>query len=145
MSLLSVIGWDTHIQVMGHVDTCLETLRRLIAAGDMNGIPLAEAAIEEYWAATPVKARKSGLLYIQQILHERSARHSQSAKQGFRGHRGRLHRKKANDVVRPPQLAASSLRSRVSTPARKPIGLCERLCMPDGLFLGARLVLALEV
>ena len=69
MSLLSVIGWDTHIQVMGHVDTCLETLRRLIAAGDMNGIPLAEAAIEEYWAATPAKARRSGLLYIQQVLH----------------------------------------------------------------------------
>ena len=56
---------------MGHVDTCLGTLRRLIAAGDMNGVPLAEAAIEEYWAATPAKARKSGLLYIQQILHDR--------------------------------------------------------------------------
>jgi hypothetical protein len=46
-------------------------LRLLIGAGDMNGIPLAEAAIEEYWAATPIKARKSGLLYIQQILHDR--------------------------------------------------------------------------
>jgi hypothetical protein len=57
-------------QVMGHVDTCLGTLRRLIAAGDMNGIPVAEATIEEYWAATPARARKSGLLYIQQILHD---------------------------------------------------------------------------
>jgi hypothetical protein len=56
---------------MGHIDTCLGTLRLLIGAGDMNGIPLAEAAIEEYWAATPIKARKSGLLYIQQILHDR--------------------------------------------------------------------------
>jgi hypothetical protein len=56
---------------MGHLDTCLETLRRLIAAGDANGIPLAEAAIEEYWGATPAKARKSGLLYMQQILHDR--------------------------------------------------------------------------
>jgi hypothetical protein len=49
----------------------LGTLRHLIAEGDMNGVPLAEAAIEEYWAATPAKARKSGLLYIQQILHDR--------------------------------------------------------------------------
>jgi hypothetical protein len=48
----------------------LGALRRLIANGDMSGIPLAEAAIEEYWAATPAKARKSGLLYIQQILHD---------------------------------------------------------------------------
>jgi len=55
---------------MGHVDTCLEILRRLIAAGDMNDIPLAEAAIKEYWGATPAKARKSGLLYMQQILHD---------------------------------------------------------------------------
>ena len=56
---------------MGHIDTCLEILRRLIAEGDINGIPLAEAAIEEYWDATPAKARKSGLLYMQQILHDR--------------------------------------------------------------------------
>jgi hypothetical protein len=56
---------------MGHVDTCLGTLGRLIAAGDTNGIPLAEAAIEEYWDATPAKARRSGLLYMQQILHDR--------------------------------------------------------------------------
>lgn len=56
---------------MGHIDTCLGTLRRLIADGDMNGIPLAEAAIKEYWAATPTKARKSGSLYMQQILHDR--------------------------------------------------------------------------
>jgi hypothetical protein len=41
---------------MGHVDNCLGTLRYLISAGDMNGIQLAEAAIEEYWAATPAKA-----------------------------------------------------------------------------------------
>jgi hypothetical protein len=64
-------GSVPYIRVMGHVDTCLGILRRLIADGDMNGIPLAEAAIEEYWAATPAKARKSGLLYIQQILHDR--------------------------------------------------------------------------
>jgi hypothetical protein len=55
---------------MGHIDSCLGALRRLIDNGDMSGIPPAEAAIEQYWAATPAKARKSGLLYIQQILHD---------------------------------------------------------------------------
>ena len=58
---------------MGHIDSCLGALRRLIANGDMSSIPLVEAAIEEYWAATPTKARKSGLLYIQQILHDQRA------------------------------------------------------------------------
>jgi hypothetical protein len=52
------------------IDPCLETLRRLIAAGDMNGVPLAERAITEYWEGTPPRARSSGLLYMQQILHE---------------------------------------------------------------------------
>ena len=55
---------------MTQIETCLGNLRRLIAAGDVNGIPMVEAAIEEYWAATPAKARRSGLLYIQQILHD---------------------------------------------------------------------------
>jgi hypothetical protein len=54
---------------MSHIDNCLNTLRRLITVGDMNGIQMAENAIEEYWAATPLRARKSGLLYVQQILH----------------------------------------------------------------------------
>jgi hypothetical protein len=56
---------------MSHIDSCLNTLRRLIAEGDPSAIALAETAIEEYWVATPVRARKSGLLYIQQILHDR--------------------------------------------------------------------------
>jgi len=55
---------------MTQIDTCLGTLRRLTTAGDVNSIPMVEAAIEEYWAATPAKARRSGLLYIQQILHD---------------------------------------------------------------------------
>lgn len=54
---------------MGYIDTCLDTLRDLISAGNLNDMKLAEDAIEEYWAATPVRARKSGLLYIQQIIH----------------------------------------------------------------------------
>ena len=53
---------------MGHIDTCLDSLRRLIAAGDTNGILLAEKAIDEYLAATPVPARESGLRYVQQIV-----------------------------------------------------------------------------
>jgi hypothetical protein len=43
---------------MPHLDTCLGVLRRLIAKGDPNGIPLAERAINEYWEVTPAKARK---------------------------------------------------------------------------------------
>jgi hypothetical protein len=55
---------------MIRIDHCLDALRRLIAAGHTNGITLAERAIKEYWEGTPARARKSGLLYIQQILHE---------------------------------------------------------------------------
>src|ERR1700760_628703 len=58
-----------HIGLMGHIDYCLDALQRLIAKGDANDLPLAEEAIQQYWAATLVRARKSGLLYIQQILH----------------------------------------------------------------------------
>jgi len=36
----------------------------------MNGLQMAEKAIEKYWAATPVRARKSGLIYIRHILHD---------------------------------------------------------------------------
>jgi hypothetical protein len=54
---------------MGHIDTCLDRLRDLIRAGNTNDLNMAEDAVEQYWAATPVRARKSGLLYIQQILH----------------------------------------------------------------------------
>jgi hypothetical protein len=50
---------------MGHIDTCLGILRRLIAKGDMNGIPLAERAINEYWDATSAQVRKSGLRFLQ--------------------------------------------------------------------------------
>jgi hypothetical protein len=55
---------------MGHIDTCLDNLRRLIRAGDMNGLQMVKKAIEEYWAGTPVRARKSGLIYIQHILYD---------------------------------------------------------------------------
>ena len=50
---------------MPHLDSCIGILRRLIARGDMNGIPLAERAINEYWDVTLEKGRKSGLRLIQ--------------------------------------------------------------------------------
>ena len=50
---------------MPHLNACLVILRRLIAKGDPNGIPLAERAINEYLEATPAQARKSGLRLLQ--------------------------------------------------------------------------------
>ncbi len=59
---------------MRHLDTCLGILRRLIARGDVNGIPLAERAINEYWDVTPTTAQKSGLRVIQlDVLEQRNA------------------------------------------------------------------------
>ena len=51
---------------MPHFNTCRDILRRLIAKGDPNGIPLAERAINEYLEVTPAKARKSGLRLLQE-------------------------------------------------------------------------------
>lgn len=59
---------------MGHLDTCLGILRRLIAKGDVNAIPFAERAINEYWDATLEKGRRSGLRLIQlDVLEQRNA------------------------------------------------------------------------
>ena len=59
---------------MGHIDTCLGILRRLIAKGDLNGLPLAERAINKYWDGAPTAARKSGLRFLQQdVLDQRNA------------------------------------------------------------------------
>ena len=59
---------------MPHFDTCLGILRRLIAKGDLNGVPLAERAINEYLEVTPLGARKSGLRLIQQdVLAQQNA------------------------------------------------------------------------
>ena len=56
------------------MDTCLEILRKLIAKGDVNGIPFAKRAINEYLDATPLKARTSGLRLLQQdVLAQRDA------------------------------------------------------------------------
>jgi hypothetical protein len=56
--------------VMGHIDTCLNILHRLIAKGDVNAIPLAERAINEYWDAAPFQARETGLRFVQQVVIE---------------------------------------------------------------------------
>jgi hypothetical protein len=62
------------IHIMRSMDICLGILRRLIAKGDINSVPLAERAINEYWDETPAKARKSGLRLIQQdVLGQRKA------------------------------------------------------------------------
>ena len=59
---------------MPHLDACLGILRRLIAKGDTNGIPLAERAVNEYLDATPASARKSGLRLLQEdVLAQRDA------------------------------------------------------------------------
>jgi hypothetical protein len=59
---------------MPHLDTCVGILRRLIAKGDMNGITLAERAINEYWDVTLERGRKSGLRVIQlDVLGQRNA------------------------------------------------------------------------
>jgi hypothetical protein len=71
---VSKLRFGAHIHGMPHLDTCRGILRRLIAKGDPNGIPLAERAINEYWDVTPAKARKSGLRLIQQeVLDQRNA------------------------------------------------------------------------
>jgi hypothetical protein len=59
---------------MPHLNTCVDILRRLIAKGDENGIPLAERAINEYLDATPITARKSGLRLLQEdVAAQRNA------------------------------------------------------------------------
>jgi hypothetical protein len=59
---------------VGHIDTCLGILRRLIAKGDIKAVPLAERAINEYWDAAPIQARESGLRFLQQdVLDQRNA------------------------------------------------------------------------
>ncbi|MCA1458952.1 hypothetical protein I6F35_38550 [Bradyrhizobium sp. BRP22] len=44
----------------------------MIAKGDLNCIPLAERAINEYWDATLPRARKSGLQLVQQDVLARA-------------------------------------------------------------------------
>jgi hypothetical protein len=59
---------------MPRLETCLDILRRLIAKGDVDQLPLARRAIDEYLAVTPEKARKSGLRLLQEdVLIQRDA------------------------------------------------------------------------
>ena len=62
------------IDAMPGLETCREFLRRLIAKGDIDDIPLAERAIDEYCDATPTQATTSGLQFLQQdVLNQRNA------------------------------------------------------------------------
>ncbi|MBR0693405.1 hypothetical protein [Bradyrhizobium lablabi] len=59
---------------MPQLNACLQVLHRLIAEGDVKGVPIAERAINEYLDATPDPARRSGLRLIQQfVLVQRDA------------------------------------------------------------------------
>lgn len=59
---------------MPHLENCKAILRKLIAKGDPNGIPLAERAVNEYWEVTLEKGRRSGLRLIQMdVLEQRNA------------------------------------------------------------------------
>jgi hypothetical protein len=59
---------------MPHLEACLGILRRLIAKGDLDSIPLAERAVDEYRNATFPGARKSGLRLVQQdVLAQQNA------------------------------------------------------------------------
>jgi hypothetical protein len=58
---------------MPYLNDCQEIRRRLIVKGDINGIPLAERAINEYLAVTSANARKSGLRLLQEdVLIQRN-------------------------------------------------------------------------
>jgi hypothetical protein len=53
---------------MVDLNECLDSLRRLIADGDTNGIGAAERAVNEYVAATAPQDRKNALLRVQQAV-----------------------------------------------------------------------------
>jgi len=62
------------IHAIPRLETCRDILRRLIAKGDLDDIPLADRAINEYCGATPIQARASGLQLLQQdVLNQRNA------------------------------------------------------------------------
>ena len=53
---------------MAPLDKCMGDLRRLIAIADTNGIGMAERAVDEFLAVTPVVARQAGLNSVQQVV-----------------------------------------------------------------------------
>jgi hypothetical protein len=74
--VVSLASWrrNSHISAMPHLETCLNIVRRLIAKGDVDQIPFARRAVDEYVAATPERARKSGLRLLQEdVLLQRNA------------------------------------------------------------------------
>jgi hypothetical protein len=72
----------------------------LIAKGDINGIPLAERAINEYWDAAPAEARASGLRFVQQdVIDLRDA--VTGDHRNFGDTVNALHRKEAGKLIEP--------------------------------------------
>jgi hypothetical protein len=53
---------------MTDLNKCMSVLRPLIAEGDINGIPVAERAVNDYLAATELPARKDALLGVRQAV-----------------------------------------------------------------------------
>jgi hypothetical protein len=53
---------------MVDLNECLDSLRRLIAEGDINGIGAAERAVNDYVAATAPQDRRDALLRVQQAV-----------------------------------------------------------------------------
>jgi hypothetical protein len=55
---------------MDHVRNCTDVLRPVIAAGDMNGILLAERALDEMMKETPTEDRRSSLESVRLVVTE---------------------------------------------------------------------------
>ena len=55
---------------MEHVHRCTSILRSLIAAGEPNGIPHAEKAINDLLEATPAPRQKASLESVRAIVQE---------------------------------------------------------------------------
>jgi hypothetical protein len=66
---LEIAGGAAHIRGMTPVDNCKDVLCRLIRAGQTNGIPLAEKAVDECLAVT--LAPRKDLRSIQLVVQKR--------------------------------------------------------------------------
>jgi hypothetical protein len=64
---------------MDHVRKCTDALRPVIAAGDINGLPLAETALSEMLDRTAADDHKSSLESVRLAVQE----HSKAAGFGF--------------------------------------------------------------
>jgi len=75
VDLLQSVGlaeWRSrsHIADMEDIHRCTSVLRSLIAAGEPNGIPHAEKAINDLMDATPAPRQKASLESVQAVVQE---------------------------------------------------------------------------